>query len=101
MPEQDNLLYSKLLTETAQIQWFELERFFASGVLLRISSDMNLITVAEALAANQHEQVATWLSEQRLQKVEVEHAQDYLARDPELWAVVVAPWVVIQERTAE
>ena len=101
MPEQDNLLYTKLLTETAQIQWSELERFFASGVLLRISADMNLITVAEALAANKHEQVATWLNEQRLQKVEVEQAQDYLARDPELWAVVVAPWVVIQERIAE
>ncbi|MCF3996773.1 DUF2288 family protein, partial [Pseudomonas aeruginosa] len=25
-------------------------------------------------------------------------AKDFLERDPTLWAVVVAPWVVIQER---
>ena len=31
----------------------------------------------------------------------VELAEDLLARDPDLWAVVVAPWVVIQEREAK
>ncbi|MBU9679435.1 DUF2288 domain-containing protein, partial [Burkholderia multivorans] len=27
-----------------------------------------------------------------------ETASDYAARNPELWAVVVSPWVCVQER---
>jgi hypothetical protein len=31
-------------------------------------------------------------------KVTDEEARDWLARDPALWSVVVAPWVLVQER---
>jgi hypothetical protein len=30
--------------------------------------------------------------------MQVEQAQDWQQRDPDLWAVVVAPWVLVQER---
>lgn len=42
--------------------------------------------------------VAAWLSGGGLSKVGEDAAKDFLERDPTLWAVVVAPWVVIQER---
>ena len=57
--------------------------------------------VAEALALNRHPEVAAWLEQGLLQKVDEAHAQDWLQRDPTLWAVVVSPWVVIQERGSE
>ncbi|MCX7079311.1 MAG: DUF2288 family protein, partial [Pseudomonas sp.] len=31
-------------------------------------------------------------------KVSASRAQDLLERDPQLWAVVVSPWILIQER---
>lgn len=100
MNEQMSPLYLKLLTETARISWQELEPFFARGVLLWVAADADLPGIAEGLAEDQRDQVAAWLESGQLRKVEAEQAADFVARDPELWAVVVSPWVVIQERAS-
>jgi hypothetical protein len=91
-------LYLKLLGETAKIGWSELERFFARGMLLRVARDLDLVSVAEAIAADDTQQVAKWLSAGLVERVQNETAADFSARDPELWAVVVSPWVCVQER---
>jgi len=91
-------LYLKLLAETAKIGWPELERFFARGVLLRVARDLDLVTVAAAIADNDTMQVTQWLSTGLVERMQSETASDFAARDPELWAVVVSPWVCVQER---
>lgn len=91
-------LYLKLLAETAKIGWPELERFFARGMLLRVARDLDLVTVAAAIADNDTEQVTQWLSMGLVERMQSETAADFAARDPELWAVVVSPWVCVQER---
>ncbi|WP_137818901.1 DUF2288 domain-containing protein [Pseudomonas sp. 2FG] len=98
MPEQASTLYAKLLGETAPISWQELQPFFARGALLWVSATMDLVEVALAVAQNEQGKVATWLAAEQVSKVEERRAEDLLARDPKLWAVVVAPWVLIQER---
>jgi hypothetical protein len=91
-------LYSSLLAQTAQIGWKELERFFARGVLLHVARDLDLVSVAEAIARDDTTQVAQWLSSGLVERVQAATAADYAARDPALWAVVVSPWVCVQER---
>jgi hypothetical protein len=91
-------LYLKLFAETAQIEWPELERFFARGVLLKVARDLDLVSAAEALASDDTRRVAEWLSAGLLERVEPGVASDFAARNPELWAVVVSPWVCVQER---
>ncbi|MDR6381457.1 hypothetical protein J2802_001868 [Paraburkholderia caribensis] len=91
-------LYEKLLGETAKINWTELERFFARGMLLRVARDLDLVSVAEAIANDDTTQVTQWLSAGLVERVQAETAADFAARDPELWAVVVSPWVCVQER---
>ena len=71
---------------------------FARGALLQVDAALDLVEVAEALAGDDREKVAAWLSGGGLSKVGEDAAKDFLERDPTLWAVVVAPWVVIQER---
>lgn len=51
------------------------------------------------MAQNDQEKVAAWLAAGILSKADDSRAEDLLTRDPELWAVVVAPWVLAQERT--
>src|SRR5215470_13189415 len=82
-------LYQKLLGETAKIGWTELERFFARGMLLRVARDLDLVSVAEAIASDDATQVTQWLSAGLVERVQAETAADFAARDPELWAVVV------------
>ncbi|WP_206999731.1 DUF2288 domain-containing protein [Trinickia mobilis] len=91
-------LYMKLLAETAKIGWSELERFFARGLLLRVARDLDLVSVAVAVANDDTTQVAQWLSAGLIERVQAETAADFAARDPDLWAVVVSPWVCVQER---
>lgn len=98
MTDQTSTLYAKLLGETAQISWQELQPYFARGALLLVSATLDLVEAAQALAEDDRTKVAAWLGSGALAKVEEAHAEDFLARDPQLWAVVVAPWVLIQER---
>lgn len=96
--ETRSILYAKLLGETATIRWQELQPFFAKGSLLWIDTSLDLVAVAEAVAEDNQQQVAAWLASGQLERISVEHAEDWQRRDPHLWAVVVAPWVLVQER---
>jgi hypothetical protein len=98
MTEQPSTLYAKLLGETAPISWQELQPFFARGALLWVESTQDLIAAAQAVAENDQDKVAAWLQSGLLSKLDDARAEDLLARDPQLWAVVVAPWVMVQER---
>lgn len=95
---QHSPLYVKLLGETAKIGWSELERFFARGMLLLVARDLDLVSVAEAIAADDSQQVAQWVSAGLVERLQAETAADFAAHDPELWAVVVSPWVCVQAR---
>jgi len=91
-------LYLKLLGETAKIGWSELERFFARGMLLLVARDLDLVSVAEAVAADDLQQGGQWLSARLVERLQAETAAEFAERDPELWAVVVSPWVCVQAR---
>ena len=97
MTEQPSTLYAKLLGQTAAITWEELQPFFARGTLLWVDAPHDLIEIAQALVENKQDKVAQWLSQNALSKLDDERASDLQARDPALWAVVVAPWVLAQE----
>ena len=98
MTDQPSTLYAKLLGETAPITWQELQPFFARGALLWVGAALDLIEVALAVAEDDQTKVASWLQSGQVAKIEETRAADLLARDPKLWAVVVAPWVLTQER---
>ncbi|CDZ94156.1 MULTISPECIES: DUF2288 domain-containing protein [Pseudomonadaceae] len=101
MSDESSTLYAKLLSETASITWEELEPFFARGALLWVAGDADLIAAAQAVAEDDRATVESWLGEGRMARLEAEQAQDWLERAPSLWAVVVAPWVLVQERAAK
>lgn len=96
-PEES--LYAKLLGETAAITWPELERFFANGSLLWVRGDEDLIAIAQGVAEDDKAKVAQWLERGALKRLEAEEAKDWQSRQPELWAVVVSPWILVQERS--
>jgi hypothetical protein len=98
MTQEPSTLYAKLLGETASITWKELEPFFARGALLWVDPSLDLIAAAEALAQDEGEKVAAWLASDQVAKLSETRALDLFERDPQLWAVVVSPWILIQER---
>ncbi|ROL78400.1 DUF2288 domain-containing protein [Pseudomonas vranovensis] len=99
MTDQPSTLYAKLLGETAIIEWKALERFWAKGDLIWVEPTLDLIEVAQAMAENRSETFAKWRNAGTVGAVTAEQALDLQSRDPEIWAVVVSPFIVIQEKT--
>ncbi|WP_459206444.1 DUF2288 domain-containing protein [Pseudomonas sp. MLB6B] len=99
MTDHTSTLYAKLLGETAIIEWKALERFWAKGDLIWVAPELDLIEVAAAMAQNHSEHVAKWRSDGTVSAVSNEVALSLQTRDPEIWAVVVSPFVLIQEKT--
>ena len=100
MTDQTSTLYAKLLGETAIIEWKALERFWAKGDLIWVDDDLDLITVAAAMAENHGETFAQWRNAGTVAPVTAEQALDLQQRDPEIWAVVVSPFILVQEKKA-
>ena len=84
---------------TGLITWAELQPFFARGALLSVQPGEDMVGVALAMAENDQARLRDWLQGGQLVRLSDDQAQDWQARDPLLWAVVVAPWVLVQERT--
>lgn len=100
MTDEPSTLYAKLLGETAQIEWKALERFWAKGDLIWVDPSLDLIEVAQAMAENRAETIALWLNAGTVCPVTAGQALDLQTREPEIWAVVVQPFIVIQVRQA-
>ena len=58
---------------------------------------MDLVEVALNVAENKTATVQAWLADGRIARADMPDAEDWHARQPAFWAVVVAPWVLVQE----
>lgn len=97
--DQD-LLRAKINGETARFQWKELQRFFAAGTVIAVSTGLDLVEVAMCIANDDKDAVARWMGEGRLGKVSDEQAGAWLDADMALWTVVVKPWILVQQDKA-
>ena len=86
-----------LEAEAGEILWAELERHFARGVVIVVASDMDLIEVAKAFSEDDAETLRNWLQQERVSKAEDDHARRWSSAPVLLRAIVVAPWVLVQE----
>lgn len=98
---QDNEpLNVRLNKQTATIKWSEIQSFHAKGQAIRVASDLDLIEVAVAFAEDQVECVKGWMEAGTVAMVTDAEADGWAAEDAVVWAVVVAPWVLVQTRVA-
>jgi hypothetical protein len=87
-----------LHTETAAIDWKDLERFFAKGHLIRVANDLDLVDAALEVSNDNKPIVEQWLVENRLAGVSNEEAMEWSKGESDLWSVVVLPWILVQHR---
>jgi len=97
MPPPSDTLRAKLNLETGQLAWTDLERHFARGSVIKVAPGTDLVDIALHVAENNAITVQDWLTEGRIARAELADAEDWHARQPMFWAVVVAPWVLVQE----
>ncbi|MEE9333208.1 MAG: DUF2288 domain-containing protein [Granulosicoccaceae bacterium] len=94
--EQD--VQTKLNGETAVIDWGELVKHFARGVVIKINPSLDLLEAADGLASDNVSLFEQWVAAGKLSRASDDDARDWTAREPKFWCVVTAPWVLVQEK---
>ena len=76
--------------------WSELQKFFANGSAVFVDASLDLINIAADIALDNTSQLSSLMQEGKVYVVDVARAEQWAAEDAILWAVVVAPWVLVQ-----
>ncbi|WP_119328961.1 DUF2288 domain-containing protein [Cysteiniphilum halobium] len=98
MSNPNELLKAKILSETARISWMELQRFFAQGKVIKVSNALDLIDVAYALARNDQAQITNYMTKKHIEYVNDGDAKYWFEHNTTLWASVVKPWILVQDK---
>ncbi len=93
---QEDLTKQKVNLETSKIAWSELQRFFAQGLAVYINSELDLVEVADAFTKDDKARVAQWMHHKQVHLVSDQQATDWINNNIQVWAVVVKPWILIQ-----
>ena len=94
----DAELLQKLNSETAQIPWKELENHFARGVVVRVDSGLDLVQVAMSFSRDDRNGIEKLMAENKVGKACDDEALRWNRQQSIFWAIVIAPWVLIQEQ---
>lgn len=96
LPEAE--LRQRLQNETGTIGWAELKPHFERGAIVAVDKALDLIDVGVAMIQDRRELFEGWVASGKITRVPEAQADDWRARQPEFRAVVVAPWVLVQEQ---
>lgn len=87
----------QLVQEAGILTWPELQRHFARGVVIVVAPSLDWLGVALAMAQDDAVRLAEWMGQGVVFKANDECAHRWSVDQTRLRAVVVAPWVLVQE----
>ena len=100
-PEKDTELRDKINRETARIPWAELTRHFAQGTVVYVSEALDLVDVAVRISHDDKSTIVQWMADGKVMKVSDQQALNWQQADASLWAVVVSPFILVQQEKAQ
>ena len=89
-------LTAHLNGQTGKIGWQELQRHYARGVVLCVDNELDLIDVALHFIQDDQAAVKKLMDNGQLAAADDDDARNWHQSNTELWAVVIAPWVLVQ-----
>lgn len=90
-------LRQKLNLESGQIEWSELQRHFARGVVIALSTELDLVEVALKFTEDDSCVIENWLATGQIRRADDDNARNWEQTGAAFWAIVVAPWILVQE----
>ena len=92
----NDAIKQQIVAETSKIAWHELQYFFASGMAIYVSEQLDLIDVASCFTDDNKIMVEKWMQDKLVMPVPDQQAKIWYDDDATVWAVVVKPWVLVQ-----
>ena len=93
-------IITELNQETSKIAWSEMQKFFASGSTIFVTNDLDLLDVASDLVLDNSSSINTLMQDNKMHPVTDAQATVWLAENQWVWAVVLAPYVLVQPISA-
>lgn len=95
---RETLLREEYHGQTARIHWHELQTYYAHGSVIAVSPALDLVEVAVQLGMDNTACFQRWIESGEVAPVSDEQALQWYDANTLLWAVVAAPWVLVQQR---
>ena len=95
--EREHLLRQDYHQQTARIHWHELQTYYAGGSVIVVAPGLNLVEVAVQLGLDSTACFQNWIESGEVAAVSDEQALIWHESNAQLWAVVAAPWVLVQQ----
>jgi hypothetical protein len=86
-----------LNAQTGRLAWAELQRHFSRGVVIRVAGGLDLVDAAARIVEDDRAVIERWLAQGLLSRATLEDARGWERDGAEFWAVVAAPWVLVQD----
>jgi len=93
----DDILRQDIFAGTAKIAWTHLQSLFASGKVIYVAHNLDLIETALQISNDNTEVVKEWMENGKLAHISDEQARLWINSDASVWAVVIKPWVLVQD----
>lgn len=93
----EELLFHKLNQETGKINWSELQRHFARGVVVIVDKELDLVKTARQISLDQDNAIQSLIDHSKIYRATDDDAIRWNENQQTFWAVVIAPWVLVQE----
>lgn len=90
-------IHALLKAQTGKLAWSELARHFARGQVYKLAPELDLVAVATAMVEDRSQEIETWLQTGQLALATDTDARHWQQHESLFWAVVVTPWVLVQE----
>jgi hypothetical protein len=97
MHDEQQDLRAHLNAETGKVEWAEVERHFARGSVVKVDTKLDLVEVAACMARDDAGAIRGWMTDGTLARATEDDARAWSERRPLFWAVVAAPWLLVQE----
>ncbi len=95
--QTDAEVRARLSAEMGTLRWSELQRAFARGDVIKVQHPLDLMDAACAFLQDDKPQVEDWMKRHIVDKASIEDAQHWQNNATLFRAIVVAPWVLVQE----
>ncbi|MBE2895123.1 DUF2288 domain-containing protein [Spirabiliibacterium falconis] len=95
--QNDSLEELDLNQEIAKIHWHELQVHFARGRVVYVAPELDLVALGQQMLNDDSASIAALIEQGKIHAVTAEQAQCFYAENHELWAVVLPPWILVQE----
>lgn len=98
LPTAEDIARAKIIGETAQIEWKQLQKFFASGHVLHVSNELDLVQIAFDFSNDNAVDLKPYIEAEKIAPVSDQQALEWFEQDSIVWSCVVRPWVLVQSK---